>query len=191
MTWQDLITECNNCTKCGLSKTRNHVVFGKGNPEAPIIMVGEGPGQQEDETGIPFVGAAGKLLDLLLAAQGFKEEDFYISNIVKCRPPGNRTPTDGEADRCLPYLRSQVKLIKPDIIVCLGATALKYLIGGRQRITQIRGTWIKRGKFLFMPTFHPAALLRDGSKRELMWADFKKIKSMLHEIQDGGKRSET
>ena len=183
MTWQDLINECKNCSRCDLSKTRNNVVIGRGSYRAPIVMVGEGPGQQEDESGVPFVGAAGQLLDLLLEAQGFLDEDYYICNIVKCRPPGNRIPLEEEARTCLPFLRSQVRLIEPEIIVCLGATALKYLIGGEEKISQVRGNWIKRGKFLFMPTFHPAALLRDIDKKELMWKDFKKIKTKLDEIK--------
>lgn len=181
--WEDLKIECENCRKCDLCKERKNVVFGRGNQKAPILFIGEGPGEQEDKLGMPFVGAAGKLLDLLLTAQNFKEEDYYIGNIVKCRPPANRIPTDEEAEACLPFLRNQLKLIKPGIVVCLGATAMKYIISKDAKITKIRGQWIERKGFWFMPTFHPAALLRDQSKKELMWADFKMIKQRLEEFK--------
>jgi len=142
-------------------------------------MIGEGPGEQEDLQGLPFVGPAGKLLDLLLKAQMIKEDQYYIANIVKCRPPGNRVPTDEEAEKCLPFLRNQVYLVKPKIIVCLGATAMKYVVDKNARITQIRGQWIERKGYWIMPTFHPAALLRDESKKVLMWEDIKKVKQRM------------
>lgn len=181
--WEELINECINCKRCNLGKTRTNVVIGRGSLNAPMMLVGEGPGEQEDKQGKPFVGPAGKLLDLLLEALMIKEEDYYIANIVKCRPPGNRVPLDEEAEQCLPYLRKQVSLVRPRIIVCLGATAMKYIIDRKAKITQIRGQWIERKGYWFMPTFHPAALLRDESKKALMWEDFKKVKQKLDEIK--------
>ncbi len=180
--WEELETECANCRKCGLGKTRTNIVIGRGNINAPMLLIGEGPGEQEDLQGIPFVGPAGKLLDLLLDALLIEKDKYYIANIVKCRPPGNRVPQDEEAERCLPFLRSQVLLIRPKIIICLGATAMKYIIDKNAKITQIRGKWIERKGYWIMPTFHPAALLRDESKKALMWEDFKKVKQRLDEI---------
>ncbi|MCX7748586.1 MAG: uracil-DNA glycosylase [Clostridia bacterium] len=180
--WEQLIKECSNCKRCDLGKGRTNIVIGRGNENAPLMMIGEGPGEQEDLKGQPFVGPAGKLLDLLLDAMMFKKDDYYIANIVKCRPPGNRVPTDEEAEKCLPFLRGQVKLIKPKIIVCLGSTAMKYIIDREGKITQMRGQWIEKGGFWFMPTFHPAALLRDESKKILMWEDLKKVKVKFDEI---------
>lgn len=180
--WEELIRECTNCKRCGLGGTRTNIVIGRGNVNAPLMLVGEGPGEQEDRQGLPFVGPAGKLLDLLLDALMITRDDYYIGNIVKCRPPGNRTPTDDEANACLPFLRNQVYLIKPKIIVCLGATAMKYIVDRDAKITRIRGQWIERKGYWIMPTFHPAALLRDESKKVLMWEDFKKVKQRLEEI---------
>jgi uracil-DNA glycosylase len=181
--WEELIRHCEHCTRCPLCETRKHVVVGRGSRNAPMMFVGEGPGQQEDEQGIPFVGRAGQLLGHLLEALGITEDDYYIANIVKCRPPGNRAPNDDEANACLPYLRAQVKLIMPKIIVCMGATAAKYIIDKNVKITQIRGQWREQKGFYIMPVFHPAALLRDPSKKILMWEDFKKIKEKLDEIK--------
>ncbi len=182
LSWEDIIHECENCQKCNLARTRTNVVMGKGNVNSRLMFVGEGPGEQEDKQGQPFVGPAGKLLDLLLDALMFKKEDYYISNIVKCRPPRNRVPTDEEAIKCMPLLRNQVRLIRPKIIVCLGATATKFLIDPNARITHIRGQWYERKGFSLMPTFHPAALLRDESKKVLVWADIKKVKQRFNSI---------
>ncbi|HZK70008.1 MAG TPA: uracil-DNA glycosylase, partial [Clostridia bacterium] len=159
--WKSLNDECTQCTKCDLSQIRTNVVIGRGNTDAKVILIGEGPGEQEDMSDKPFVGAAGQLLDILLEALMFKPDSYYIANIVKCRPPKNRVPSDAEAEKCLPYLRNQVMLIKPKIIVCLGAVATKYIIDKDAKITRIRGNWIERNKFAILPTFHPAALLRD------------------------------
>lgn len=175
----ELSIECSNCTKCDLAGERTNVVFGRGNENANLMFIGEGPGEQEDLKGQPFVGPAGKLLDLLFRAQGINEEDYYIANIVKCRPPNNRVPTDEEAAECLPFLRKQVAIIRPKIIVCLGATAMKYIIDKDAKISQIRGEWIERKGCSIMPTFHPAALLRDVSKKPLLWQDIKKVKQRL------------
>lgn len=179
---EELALECSNCSKCDLSEARTNVVFGRGNENASLMFIGEGPGEQEDLKGQPFVGPAGKLLDLLLRAQEINEEDYYIANIVKCRPPNNRVPTEEEANECIPYLRKQVSAIRPKIIVCLGATAMKYIVDQNARITQIRGEWIERKGCSIMPTFHPAALLRDLSKKPLMWQDMKKVKQRLDEV---------
>lgn len=182
--WNQLIEDCKNCYRCGLSSERTNSVIGRGNLNAPVMLVGEGPGEQEDLQGLPFVGPAGKLLDLLLDALMFPKDSYYIANVVKCRPPLNRVPTDEEAERCLPFLRRQVILVKPKIIVCLGATAMKYIIDREAKITQIRGNWIKRKGYWIMPTFHPAALLRDETKKIPMFEDFKKVRLMLDEIMN-------
>jgi DNA polymerase len=185
--WNDLIEKCTKCYECDLGKTRTHIVIGRGNINAPLMFVGEGPGEQEDEQGLPFVGPAGKLLDLHLQALPIKEADYYIANIVKCRPPKNRVPLEEEAEKCLNYLRNQVYLVKHLIIVCLGATAVKYIVDRGARITQIRGKWIERKGCFIMSTFHPAALLRDDSKKVLMWNDMKLVKQKLDEINYANK----
>lgn len=179
--WETFVESCKKCTNCELARTRTNVVIGRGaNLHAPVMLVGEGPGQQEDLTGQAFVGRAGQLLDHLLNALMFKPEDYYICNIVKCRPPKNREPFTEEAKACLPWLRFQVKYIKPKVIVCLGATALKYLVSEDMRITKVRGTWVERpGFFRIMPTYHPAALLRDPKKKEEMFMDMKKVREYI------------
>jgi uracil-DNA glycosylase len=181
--WEELTNECLSCRKCGLNTGRKNVVIGRGNTNASLIFIGEGPGEQEDIQALPFVGPAGALLDLLLNALMIEKDHYYIANIVKCRPPSNRVPLEDEAEKCLPFLRNQVALIKPKIIVCLGSTAMKYIIGNESKITQIRGQWIERKGYWIMPTFHPAALLRDESKKLLLWDDLKKVKQRLDEIQ--------
>lgn len=147
------------------------------------MFIGEGPGEQEDKQGKPFVGAAGQLLDLLLSALQFGEDEYYICNVVKCRPPSNRVPTDDEAESCLPWLRNQVALIRPQIMVCLGATAMRHVVDKNAKITQIRGQWIERKGFWIMPTFHPAALLRDSSKKALLFEDMKCVRQKLKELK--------
>ena len=143
LSWEELIRECTSCKRCSLGSTRTNIVIGRGNTNAPMMLIGEGPGEQEDLQGFPFVGPAGKLLDLLLSALMIKGDDFYIANIIKCRPPGNRVPLDEEAEKCLPFLRNQVSLIRPKIIVCLGSTAMKHILVDKDaKITQIRGRWI-------------------------------------------------
>jgi uracil-DNA glycosylase family 4 len=165
-----------HCSKCGLSQTRQHVIFGEGNPHAGILIIGEAPGHDEDMIGRPFVGKSGQLLDKILAACGFtRQEHVFISNIVKCRPPGNRPPTPEEAATCIPWLYRQIDLIDPKIMILLGATALKYMAGPDYKITRIHGTWININNRLAMPVFHPSALLRDPSLKRDTWEDFKKI----------------
>lgn len=181
--WSEFEEKCKSCIKCGLGKTRTNIVIERGSRTAPLMLIGEGPGEQEDRQGKPFVGAAGQLLDLLLSALAFGEDEYYICNIVKCRPPANRIPTDDEAESCLPWLRNQVALVRPQIIVCLGSTALKYVVDKNARITQARGQWIDRKGFWIMPTFHPAALLRDAAKKALLFEDMKSVRLKLNELQ--------
>jgi DNA polymerase len=160
------------------------MVFGRGSRTADLMLVGEGPGRDEDATGVPFVGKAGQLLDRILEAAGIDANDVYIGNIVKCRPPGNRIPAPDEARTCLPYLRNQVYLVKPKIIVCLGATAAKYIIDENIKITRDRGKWHERKGYWLMATYHPAALLRDQEKKRPAWEDFKSISAKLAELKE-------
>ena len=159
--WEELEEVVKQCRKCRLCETRKNVVFGVGNREADIMFIGEGPGADEDAQGEPFVGKAGKLMNMAFDMLGVKREEVYIANIVKCRPPNNRNPQDDEAENCLDYLRNQVILIKPKIIVLLGSVALKNVLGKEYGITASRGKWLERKGILYMPTWHPAALLRD------------------------------
>jgi DNA polymerase len=183
LTMDELSKEVAGCTKCRLHLKRSNTVLGEGNAAARIMFVGEAPGADEDRLGRPFVGKAGQLLDKALnALDFFRQENFYICNICKCRPENNRTPEDDEAEACLPYLRNQVALIKPRIIVCLGATAVRHIIDKQARITNIRGNWYERKGYYITATFHPAALLRDESKKKLFWEDLKKIKEKYDEI---------
>lgn len=163
--WEQLEETAKECKKCKLCQNRNNVVFGTGNRQASLMFIGEGPGADEDLQGTPFVGKAGKLMNMAFEAIGLKREEVYIANIVKCRPPGNRNPQDDEANACLDYLRNQVILVKPKIIVLLGSVALKNILGKEYGITASRGKWIERKGILYTPTWHPAALLRDESKK--------------------------
>jgi len=183
--FEKLKSEVSDCTKCPLSSTRNKVVFGGGNPDADIFVIAEGPGYEEDLQGIPFVGKSGKLLDKIFAACGFtREKHVYISNIVKCHPPGNRAPSKAEQTACLPYLIKQIDLVDPKIIILLGATALKGLIDPDLKITKIRGEWIDWNNRLVMPVFHPSALLRNPDLKRPTWEDFKKIVLKYRELVD-------
>lgn len=179
MTWEELEKKCRECTLCPLHKTRTNCVFGTGSRTARLMFVGEAPGKNEDETGIPFVGAAGKLLDKYLCAVGIDREEVYIANILKCRPPQNRDPEPGEQDKCFDYLREQVRLIRPEIIVCLGRIAAMRLIKPDYRITAEHGQLVKKGNFTLTAVYHPAALLRDPRKKEDMYRDLLKIKEFL------------
>ena len=165
LSWQELEQVCQNCTRCGLCERRNHVVFGVGNRNADIMFIGEGPGEQEDLKGEPFVGAAGLLLDEMLSIIDIDRTNCYIANIVKCRPPGNRDPLETEQDACIDYLRNQVALIKPKIIVCLGRIAAKKIIRDDYRITKEHGQWMEKNGVWMTAFYHPSALLRDVSKR--------------------------
>ena len=175
--WEELENDIKHCEKCGLCKERTNIVFGTGNKKANIIFIGEGPGADEDSQGVPFVGKAGQLMDKAFAALGIIRENVYIANIVKCRPPQNRVPLEEEATQCMNYLRNQVFLIKPSIIVLLGSTALKNVLGKDKSITQMRGEWIEQGEISYMPTWHPAALLRDENKKIEFFKDLKLVKN--------------
>lgn len=156
--------EVKSCTKCNLHSTRTQTVFARGNPQADICIVGEAPGEDEDLQGLPFVGRSGKLLDKLLQEAGLDvEKDIYVCNVIKCRPPGNRRPTDDESNCCIGYLEEQLQVVNPKVIIALGNTAVENLINTTLGITKIRGHFIKRGKALVMPTYHPSYLLRNGS----------------------------
>jgi len=169
------------CEKCGLSKTRTHTVFGEGNIHAPVMFVGEGPGRDEDELGRPFVGRAGQLLDKMLASIQLTRNDVYIANVIKCRPPGNRDPEPDEAAACIGYLRAQVAFIKPRIIVCLGRISAKYILGKDIRITRDRGVWHEAKGFFIMPTYHPAALLRNELLKKDAYQDLLAVRAKLRE----------
>ena len=182
MDWEALERTCQNCTRCGLCETRNSVVFGVGPRDADVMFVGEGPGEQEDLQGEPFVGAAGHLLDDMMSIIDLNRENSYIANIVKCRPPRNRDPLETEQDACIVYLRNQVALIKPKIIICLGRVAAKRLIDPEYRITRQHGTWIQKGGIWMTAIYHPSALLRDVSKRPETFEDLLAIRDKITEI---------
>ena len=185
MSLEILKPEVLSCRKCGLSATRHHVIFGEGNPGAKILLIGEAPGRDEDLGGRPFIGRSGQLLDKILAACGFtREQHVYISNIVKCHPPGNRPPQPAERKACLPYLLRQIEIIDPPILVLLGATALKSLVSQDARITRVRGTWIDWNGRLAMPVYHPSALLRNPALKRDTWEDFKRIIYKYREMVD-------
>ena len=186
MSLQELESNCQSCRACPLWETRTHVVFGVGNPHADIIFVGEGPGEQEDLTGEPFVGRAGQLLDLYLQAFDIARPEVYITNIVKCRPPRNRDPLPEEEAACIGYLERQIELISPKIIVCLGRIAAMRLIKPDFRITKEHGIWFERNGTPITATLHPAALLRDPRKRPDVFEDFKKIRAKCAELSGRG-----
>ena len=178
----ELEEKCRSCRGCALSATRTNCVFGVGDRNAELMFVGEAPGEQEDLQGIPFVGRAGQLLDRYLFAVDIEREDVYIANILKCRPPHNRDPLPAEEDACIGYLREQVRLIRPRVIVCLGRIAALRLISPDFKITRDHGVWYERGGFLMTAVYHPAALLRDPRKKDDMLADMKKIKEKLSSV---------
>ena len=172
-----------SCRKCPLAETRHHVVFGEGARDAEVMLIGEGPGEQEDRQGLAFVGPAGQLLTRMLAAISLPRDRVYICNVVKCRPPQNRTPFPEEAAACLPYLREQVALVRPQVIVLLGATAAKTLLRPDFRITREHGQWEERKGVWFLPTYHPAALLRDESKKRDAWHDLQLVMAKLKDLE--------
>lgn len=169
------------CTRCDLCETRTNLVFGDGNPDARILVVGEAPGKNEDLQGIPFVGAAGKFLDELLKDAGLAREDIFIANVLKCRPPTNRNPQPHEIEACAPYLRAQTKIIDPDVIVTLGNFATQFILRTNTGITRLRGTVQHAGRFLVLPTFHPAAAIYDRSKRDVLISDFQQVGSIVRD----------
>lgn len=176
MSLSTLEKKYHNCTMCSLHQERTQVVMGEGNPYSPLMIVGEGPGRDEDLQGRPFVGRAGKLLDSILEAAEIPRQQIYISNIVKCRPPGNRTPSDEEMGTCIAILREQFSFIKPQIIVTLGAAATRAMLDPKAKISQVRGKWIERSGVRFMPTYHPAYLLRNPAGKQDAWNDFQLIR---------------
>lgn len=175
--------ECEGCRKCSLAETRTNVVFGVGNPHADVMFIGEAPGEKEDLSGIPFVGAAGKLFDKYLVAVGIPREEIYIANMLKCRPPKNRDPKPEEQDLCIEYLREQVRAVSPKLIVCLGRIAAMRLIKPDFRITAEHGIWFERGAFSVCAVYHPSALLRDPRKKDDMLADMIEIKRRLDALK--------
>ena len=182
MDWQSLNEACLQCNRCSLAATRTQVVFGTGAQDAEILFVGEGPGQQEDLQGEPFVGPAGKFLDDMLSIIGLGRHNCYIANIVKCRPPQNRDPMQTEQEACIPWLRMQTKLLRPKIIVCLGRIAAMKLIREDFKITKEHGQWFEKGGIWFFAMYHPSALLRDESKRPDTFRDLKKLQVKIQEI---------
>ena len=182
MDWNTLETTCMHCTRCGLCETRKHVVFGVGNRQTDILFVGEGPGEQEDLQGQPFVGPAGQLLDDMLSIIDLDRSKCYIANIVKCRPPRNRDPLETEQEACIGYLREQIRLINPKIIVCLGRIAAKALIREDYRITKEHGSWIEKDGLWMTAMYHPSALLRDVNKRPETFDDLISIRQKLQEV---------
>ena len=182
--WEELEKSIVDCKKCKLCNKRTNIVFGTGNKQAKIMLIGEGPGADEDMQGEPFVGKAGKLMDMAFDAVGIDRNNVYIANIVKCRPPNNRNPEDDEAEACLDYLRNQVMLVKPKIIVLLGSVALKNILGKDYGITASRGRWVEKKGIYYMPTWHPAALLRDESKKVDFIKDLLMVIDMSKTLED-------
>ncbi len=175
----DLLDELKNsigdCRRCRLYEERNNIVFGTGNPESDIMFVGEAPGRDEDMQGIPFVGRAGKLLTEMIRAMGFKRDDIYIANIIKCRPPQNRNPINDEIEMCEPFLIRQIEIINPGVIIALGTFAAQTLLKTEEKISQLRGNFHYYREIKLMPTFHPAYLLRNPGKKKESWTDLKKV----------------
>ncbi|MBR3978077.1 MAG: uracil-DNA glycosylase [Oscillospiraceae bacterium] len=184
--WEELEQECQRCRKCGLCHTRNNVVFGVGNRNADVMFIGEGPGEQEDLQGVPFVGAAGKLLDEMMSIIDLDRTNSYIANIVKCRPPQNRDPEEAEQDACIDYLRMQFALVQPKIIVCLGRIAAKRIINPNYKITRDHGNWVIRNGIWMTALYHPSALLRDLSKRPDTFSDLLRIREKMAEVKNFG-----
>lgn len=183
--WDPLAARARDCTRCRLHRGRTHVVFGEGNPHSPVVFIGEGPGEQEDLTGRPFVGRAGQLLDKILAAAGIPRESVYITNMVKCRPPGNRNPQPDEIEACWPFLEQQLRLLRPRVIVALGNVPAQFFLKTREGITKLRGKFYpwKAGIEVF-PMFHPSFLLRNpsrepGSPKHMTWQDIQTLKARL------------
>lgn len=185
MDFEELKQECLSCQKCGLCETRTNVVFGMGNPNAEVMFIGEGPGKNEDEQGLPFVGRSGKLLDQYLEAVDLdRNTNIFIANIVKCRPPQNRDPLPEEKEACLPWLRQQFQMIHPKIVVCLGRIAAQQIIKPDFAVTKEHGQFFEKDGVWFMGTLHPAALLRNPSSKPAAFADFVALREKIHEVCD-------
>ena len=179
---EEVRAELGDCQRCGLCQGRHNIVFGEGNPHAQLMFIGEGPGYDEDRLGRPFVGRAGQLLDKMIAAMQFRREEVYIANVVKCRPPGNRAPAPDEAMLCLPFLRRQIELVRPEAIVLLGSVALKYLLDTTTGISKMRGRWTSYENIPVMPTFHPAFLLRQESAKRDAWKDLQLVMARFGKV---------
>lgn len=181
--WKALKEECRRCRACGLCETRHNVVFGVGNPQAEVLFIGEGPGENEDLQGEPFVGRAGKLLDVMLEAVGLsRKHNIYIANMVKCRPPQNRDPLPEEQEACAPWLREQLRLLSPKIVVCLGRIAAFQFISPTFKVTRQHGEFFEKNGVLYMGMFHPAAILRNPNQKPAAFADFVKLRDKVEEI---------
>jgi len=178
-TLEQIRQDLGDCQRCKLAPTRKTIVFGEGNPHAELVFIGEGPGADEDEQGLPFVGRAGKLLNRMMQTVGLKREDVYICNVVKCRPPGNRTPEKDEVDACSPFLYRQIEAIKPRLICCLGAPAVRTVLGIKEGITKIRGQFYDFGSTKALATVHPAYVLRNPREEKILREDFEKIRDFL------------
>ncbi len=183
ITWELFHQQVEACSMCPLCRNVRHKVPGQGDSHAPLMLIGEGPGQVEDEEGLAFVGPAGQLLTRMLAAISLPRDRVYICNIVKCRPPNNRVPEEAEAEACKLHLRMQVALVRPKVIVLLGSTAARNTIGPEVRITRDRGRWYERKGVWMMPTYHPSALLRDASKKREAWEDMQSLRDKLMELR--------
>ena len=186
VSWAELYSEIEGCRKCRLCEGRSNVVPGEGNPKARLMFIGEGPGQEEDRQGRPFVGRSGELLTRMIHAIGLERAEVYICNIVKCRPPQNRNPEPDEAAACLGYLRAQFALVRPQVVVLLGRVACQYTLKDQVFISRDHGRWFPQKGVWFMPTFHPSALLRDPAKKRDAWEDFQKIRDKLAELEAEG-----
>lgn len=182
MTWEELEGQCGQCRRCSLGETRTNLVFGVGNRQAEVMFIGEGPGRDEDLQGVPFVGKAGQLLDDMLSIIDLDRTQVYIANIVKCRPPNNRDPLAVEQEACIKWLRQQTRLISPKIIVCLGRIAAKRIIDEDFSITRQHGQWIEKGGIHMMAMYHPAALLRDDTKKPDTFFDLKSLQKTIREV---------
>ena len=181
--WPTVYEQIQSCRLCPLHQGIRNKVPGQGNPKARLLIVGEGPGAEEDRLGLAFVGPAGQLLTRMLEAIDLSRDEVYIANVVKCRPPDNRVPLPEEANCCLPYLRAQTALIRPKVILILGGTALKYLVDDQARITRVRGQWIHKKGIWLLPAYHPSALLRDPLKKKDAWSDMKLLRDKLKELE--------
>lgn len=177
--WDEFVAQCRRCKACGLAETRRNVVVSRGAVRAPLVLIGEGPGADEDAQGLPFVGRSGKLLNHLLIAHGFSESDYHICNIVKCRPPGNRKPTREEAEACAPLLAEQLERVGPKVALLLGATAYLYFTGREDSISAARGHFIEEKGLAIMPSFHPAYILRNNNMRIHLWHDLSAVRARL------------
>ena len=182
VSWAQLEADVAACSRCRLCETRTNVVPGEGNPRAKLMFIGEGPGRDEDLQGRPFVGRSGELLTRMIRAIGLEREDVYICNVVKCRPPQNRNPEPDEAEACLNYLRAQVALVQPKVVVLLGKIACRYTLREEISVMRDHGKWFERKGVWFMPTFHPSFLLRDPARKREAWEDFQKIRQKLSEF---------